>query len=395
MRAVRLVRSLLAVAVLFAFHATTACSADGGAPILDEGDAASPTADSLGTDASTGGGHDATLEGSALPGDPDAAPRPEAGSADSGMPPDAQIIEAGQDAGGPQGSPCQPLDTIQQQACGICGFQTRTCLAPDGGPVGRWGAWGFCQGQVPGGCTPGKTTTETCGFCGTRQKVCQNDCSYAVGSCQGQPADACQPATVDFEVGLSCDVGGRQRVCSAACTWGNFGGCFVPEGGTASASIKIPTTVGAKASAKFSLPAAQTIGLLADTCPGATIGTSVTSYQYVEVYNPTAKTATVSVWTGKATGGADIDTVMAAYGGVNVPLTPAARSACLAGVADSCTDADTTACKVSWAGLVGADAVTIGPYGSALVYNASFDDASSGNPHSGAYQMFVRTDALQ
>ncbi len=400
MRSVKSPRAFVACAtpvVLSVSVLVAACSADGGAQIPDDVDAAVPTADSLGIDASRGGSNDAAAPLDAtLPADPDAASPPTDGATSDATPPnDAQIVEAGQDAGGPQGSACQPLSQIQQQACGTCGFQTRTCLATDGGPVGKWGAWGFCQGQVAGGCTPGQSATEACGFCGTRQKVCQNDCTYAVGACQGQPANPCPPGAIDYELGLSCDVGGRERFCSAACTWGSFGGCFVPEGGLTGASIKIPATVGAKASAKFTLPAAQTLELLGDTCPTATIGTTMTSYQYVEVYNPTAKTATVSVWTGKATGGVDIDTVMAAYGGVNVPFTAAARMACVSGVNDSCTDGDATACKASWAGLVGTDAVTIGAYGSALVYNAAFNDAASGSPHAGAYQLFVRTDALQ
>jgi hypothetical protein len=375
----------------------SACSADGGAAIGDDSDAAGPASQTFPVDAAAAERTDATVPTPPPPppGEPDAAvPVSDAAVPETGAV-DARVVEAGQDAGGPMGSPCAPLNDIEQQTCGTCGFQTRTCLPADGGATGKWGAWGFCQGQVPGGCTPGQATTEACGNCGTRQKVCQNDCSYAVGSCQGEPSNACAPGSTDFEVGLSCDVGGRERVCGAACTWGNFGGCFVPEGGTASASIKIPTTVGSKASAKFSLPAAQTIGLLADTCPSATIGSSTTSYQYVEVYNPTAKTAKVSVWTAKATGGADIDTVMAAYNGVNVPLTASARMACAAGVNDGCSDTDPTACQSSWAGLVGTDAVAIGGYGSVLIYNAAFNDSSSSSPHSGPYQLVVRTDSLQ
>ena len=398
MRSVKSVHVLLATAALGVTSATAACSADGGSQILDESDAAAPaTPPTTGADAARGASNlpDATLTADSSPDDPGTTPAPaDAGAKDSGKPLDAQVIEAGEDAGGPQGSACQPLNQIQQETCGMCGFQTRTCLVTDGGGSGAWGPWGFCQGEVAGGCQPGASSSEACGLCGTRQKVCQNDCTYAVGSCQGQPANACQPGTTDYEVGLSCDVGGRQRVCSAACTWGNFGNCFVPEGGTVGASMTIPTTVGAKISAKFTLANTQTIARLSGSCPSGSVSNSATAYQYVEVYNPTAKTASVSVWTGKPTGGVDIDTVMAAYNGVNVPLTPAARMACSVGVDDTCSDPDATACLATWGGLVGSGGVTIAPYGSVVVYTAAYWDATSSNAHAGGFMMFVRTDAL-
>jgi hypothetical protein len=298
----------------------------------------------------------------------------------------------------------------------MCGNHTRLCLAdPDAGTgdaaatSGVWGAWGFCQNEVPGGCVPGTTSQEDCGLCGSRTKICQNDCTYAVGSCQGQPANACTPGTMDFQVGLSCDVGGRSRFCSdggttqpgvAACTYGNYGGCYIPEGGTTGAELDIATTAGGTKSGTFNLPAAQTIGRLGafDQCPNATIGTTITSYQYVEVHNPTAQTAKVSIWGSKAPAGSDIDTIMAVYNGFNVPLTDTARKACSVGVTDDCSDTtDPTSCLMSWAGLMSADGnpVTIGPFNSAIVYTAAYFAASGTITTSGPYILSVRTESLQ
>jgi hypothetical protein len=184
-----------------------------------------------------------------------------------------------------------------------------------------------------------------------------------------------------------------------ACQYGNFGGCYVPEGGTTGASIDIGTTAGAKVTGTFNLDPNQTIARLGafDVCPNATISTSVEPYQYVEVHNPTSMTAKVSVWGSKTATGPDIDTVMAAYNGFNVPITATARQSCNVGVNDSCIDNlnDPTACLMSWAGLILNDQgpVTIGPFNSALIYTTAY--GTLGQPNSGPYILSVRTESIQ
>ena len=315
---------------------------------------------------------------------------------------DAQLVEAGGDAG-PAGSACATKDSVQKQTCGFCGFQTRVCEPNTDGGANVWQQWGFCQAEVAQGCLPGSTASEACGLCGTRQKICQNDCNFAVGACQNQPPNACSPGSTDFEVGLSCDAGGRTRTCASNCTYGGFSGCFVPDGGVTGASLTVPPTVGGINKGQFQLDPMQTAARLGafGSCPSASISTTdVTSYQYVQIVNTTSMTATISVWGGKvATAGAsDIDTIMAAYAGPNLPITPAQRTACTVGVTDSCFDStDPTACQASWAGLMKSanKQVTVGPFGSVFIYTAAYYTAASGEVASGDYQLSVRTETIQ
>ena len=411
-------RSVKSLSVLFAMASLgawgiAACSADGDSPGIDEGQDSGGNTTRPGVDGATDSqvGTDATLTDS---GRNDAGKDAAGDATDSAVADvvqDTQVVDAGQDTGSPQGSPCSPVNQVEQQTCGFCGHQSRICLASgdagDGGTTGEWGAWGFCQGEVANGCAPGATASEPCGLCGTRQRICQNDCTYAVGTCSGQPTNACQPGTTDFQVGLSCDAGGRQRSCSgdagpsAACTWGNFGSCYVPEGGTNTLWMNLPDTVGAKASNTFTIPTSQSMYRLSilDDCPTATISSfATTNYQYVEVHNPTARTATVSIWGSKASTGPDIDSIMAAYSGFSIPTTTTQRQACSSGVNDSCNDmVDPTSCLDGWAGLMSTDGygVTVGPYNSVIVYMAAYYDTVSSNPHSGDFVLNVRTEQLQ
>jgi hypothetical protein len=404
---------LLAAAALAACNLVVACTAD-GTPTVDD-DSGTPEGDSGGGGGDSSPGTDSTVPNDS--GVDSTVPGKDSGEKDTGQKDTStpDVHEAGPpDTGadmGPPGSPCLVSTGIEQQGCGLCGYQTRVCLAADGGTSGVWGNWGFCQSEVANGCVPGSTGSEACGLCGTRQKICQNDCSYAVGACQNQPPNACEPGSIDFQVGLSCDVGGRSRQCSdggtsqpgvAACTFGGFGGCYVPEGGASGASLNLSTTVGSKVSGKFTIPTNQASGQLGpfDTCPNASISTTtIANYQFVEVHNPTGMTAKVSVWTGQATGGPLLDTIMAAYNGFNVPTTDTARRACTVGVNDSCNDttSDPTSCKDSWAGLMNADGnpVTVSPFGSVMIYNAGYYSSTGTDPHAGDYMMFVRTESLQ
>ena len=357
------------------------CSSDsdgGGFTVEDDagGHAVLPDTGTLG-DATPA--DDSSTEGGAIDsGDDD-------GSTDSGLDAakdakgDADAsLDAGLDSGA-TGSACLPNGSIGTEPCGLCGFHTRLCAPNTAGGTPVWQVWGFCQDEVVDACVPGTMTTEACGNCGTRQKACQMDCSYAVGACTGQPVNSCPPGAIDFEDGLSCAVGGRQRTCSNTCTYGAFGGCITHG---AAGKLTIPATAGSTTSGEFTLALSQTTKRL-DTgdCPTTVTATS-TAYQYIELDNPTAKTITVSVWSGKSAhaGSVVIDTIMGSYAGATVPSTDAARRACVNTVNDTCFATDyPTECANSWAGLVDTDALTIGPNGKALVYVASYFDTDKGD----------------
>lgn len=288
------------------------------------------------------------------------------------------------------GTACTTKDEIQQQTCGLCGTQTRLCAPSDTDPDGLvWQPWGYCQHEVEDGCVPGTTTTESCGLCGTRPKVCQIDCRYAVGACKGEPANACSPGTIDFQAGLSCDAGGRSRVCSDSCMFGSFGECFVPGEPT----LVLAETEGGKVSNEFTLPASITAPRLSGSCPSGSLSSTDVSYQYVTLVNPTSSTVVVSVWTGQSShaGAAYMDTVIAAYNAASAPVTDAERKACAAGVNDTCSDSsDPTACDSSWGGLFDTSRVTIGPNAKAYVYVAAYYGSTAGD-----YVLTARTDTIQ
>ncbi len=324
------------------------------------------------------------------------------GDADSGtpvVPPDGgneggPTNPPGPDAGS-AGSPCANANEVQQQSCGLCGVQYRLCAPTydeDGGTSNTWHEWGYCQNELVDGCVPGTVTTEACGLCGTRQKVCQNDCRYAAGACKNEPANACVPGTVDFQEGLSCTQGGRQRTCEATCTYTPFGDCIVPPEPDVP-SLTVSTTVGEKVLGDFALTASEKLPRLSGTCPNGDADNAERPSNWIKLINPGAGAVKVTVWTLRSTkpGNAVIDTVMASYG-KTFPNTPAKREACVSGVNDGCsttTAGDPTACLNSWAGLVGTGAVTIGANSHAYIWVGGWSDSSVGD-----YQLAARTDVV-
>jgi hypothetical protein len=318
---------------------------------------------------------------------PDASPVPDASMPDA----DAAASDAGPDAAsadaGPPGSACPTKDAIQEQACGLCGTQSRLCAPNSAGSPNVWQPWGFCQNEVADGCVPGTATTEACGLCGTRNKVCQNDCRYAVGACKNEPAGACQPGAIDYQVGLSCDAGGRSRTCEATCTYGAFSDCFVQGEPT----LTLATTAGGKVSGEFKLEDSSTISRPSGTCP-VTSFSSVTPFTYVTLVNPTATSATVSVWSGQSShvGASYIDTVIASYARDTKPVTDPERKACAKGVNDTCSSGgDPSACVSSWAGLVGSNVVTVPANGKIVIYVGAYYATGKGD-----FLLTARTDAL-
>ncbi len=398
---------LLLAAGVMASAAVAACSADAGSG-SGVGDNDSGAQDDTGSTGDGSTNHDAGTRDSTTPidsstqmdsthadtstadtstADTSAADTSTAdtGSSDTGTTSDAM----GDSGLPPVGSACSPQNSTQQQPCGLCGVQNRVCLAPDGGtPV--WQSWGFCQNEVANGCTPGAMTTEACGLCGMRQKQCQNDCTYAVGACTGQPPNACAPGTTDYEPGLSCDAGGRTRTCGTSCTFGNFGSCAVPEGGTGGVGLTIGG-VGATVFGTFTMAASPKLAkATTGSCP-TTLSTTQTSYSYVAVYNPTSTAHTVSIWNSRPPGGStDIDTIMTAYTSPTAPTTVAERQACAPYVNDTCDTAPCPTGQFSWAGLiVGGDGpVTIPANSNVIIYTAAYFPTSSG----GDYQLNARTE---
>ena len=76
---------------------------------------------------------------------------------------------------------CLPND-LDDQACGKCGQQWRTC-----GADGTWGGFGACAGEGP--CTSGDTETQSCeDDTGTQARVCNTECTWAAWSpCETEP----------------------------------------------------------------------------------------------------------------------------------------------------------------------------------------------------------------
>jgi hypothetical protein len=330
---------------------------DAGRDASDRADAdASDAANDTGPTVEVDGGEDAATDAAADAAEDamiDAAP-----DAPTGLP--------------PVGSPCSPVDSIQSEACGLCGFHERLCARdPSGGFV--WQDWGFCQGEVVNGCNPNETTQEDCGLCGKRAKECQSDCTWAVGACLGQPAEACRPETIEYKPGLSCPIGsGRSRTCQATCTWGDYGECEVPGGGDGGTPIgfAISRTLNGEVSQVFHLgePRIDRFSYFEST-DGACVTDpgDTTVNKYVVVSNPTAKTATVSVWLSAAPGGTEFDSIMASYAGATNP--PTSREMCVR-FNDDCYAAPCPGSTLS--GLIDGSRPVIPPNSSIVLYLAAY-----------------------
>lgn len=104
---------------------------------------------------------------------------------------------------------CSPGE-IEEQGCGAGGTQDRTCTESC-----EWSAWGICEGEVEGDCSPGEE--QSCGNCGTRS--C--DGSGEWGACLGQ--GVCSPGATQDQ---PCNgVGMQSRDCHGSCHWGAWSSC--------------------------------------------------------------------------------------------------------------------------------------------------------------------------
>jgi hypothetical protein len=101
----------------------------------------------------------------------------------------------------------------------------------------------------------------------------------------------------------------------------------------------------------------------------------------VEVSNPTAQTATVTLYNTKAAAGTEVDSIIWTYNGVLPPQSSAAVNACAVGVGDECAGTlanNICGNTIDTYNLASLDNVTIGPGKKILVYVAGFDAAQSG-----------------
>jgi hypothetical protein len=363
-----------------------ACSADGaGIPVLD------PQTDE--------GGATEPPPGAVLPGSttPDAAPLPDAGkdgsvkdaAKDGAKDSSADAADAGKPAPAP-GSACKTLDELFTRTCGICGTQQSLCLAlPDGTP-GVVSDYSPCENELAGGCVPGTSENESCGNCGTRARTCTQYCAWSTGACTGEPANSCTPTCEDY-TGAGCAVAGtvRTRSCNATCSWSNFTATCDPL----DFKLVVAATPGASVSAIYPLRGTVSGKRLTGTCPNGFFSTTTNHpYVYVELVNPTNAPLTLSAWNTASSAGPIIDTLMTWYAGTTKPTDDASRKLCAKGVIDSCPTGLPCG-DFKWAGLTGTNAITLPPFGSALLYFGSYYPAGGSSPSEGNVKLVVRTDS--
>ena len=332
--------------------------------------------------------------GAVLPGSSGDEDEPDEPVGDAGKKKDGGKSDAGKDAGPPPpepGDPCTDLNKIVEKKCGACGKQSTVCLAGDAG-TGYWSAYGACSGELVGGCIPGETVTEDCGNCGTRVRTCSAYCVLSSPTCTGQPADSCPPGSIDLTAaGCSAPNTFRARTCKADCSYNPFGDCAAPP-----TSVNVAPTVGSVSSTVAVLSSSQTMAKMTGTCPNPTLSTTIsTPYTYIQVKNPLAKAATVSIYNSLAPGGDVLETILAAYQGAVAPTAEAARKACDKGVSISGTTALTGNTK--FASLDNTRKVTIPAGGTVSVYVAAERayDATKPADTTGSVKLSVKTESVE
>jgi hypothetical protein len=257
------------------------------------------------------------------------------------------------------------------------------CIENGDAGTGTWTEYSSCEGETVGGCIPGTTQTAACGNCGTQVNTCSKYCAWSNGTCAGQPANSCVPLSIDLSP-AGCATGNtyRQRDCKTDCTWNNFSAtCATPP-----TIIQVPPTVGQSSSTLVTLAATKMMNRLTSSCPNATVGTLSTAYEYIEVHNPNAKAALVTVYNSVAPGGPTIHTQLAAYAG-STPPPAASRGSCLKGV--NTFGDDTISGDSSFSTLANGQRPTIPAGGSIIIYDAGFSATALGT-----VKLTVQLDAL-
>jgi hypothetical protein len=376
----RSVKIGLALAVMTAIPVVwvAGCSADGGSGVEDAPDTGT-TDDSGGSSSSSSSSSSSGSSGQDSGKDTGSDAKSDAKDSAVSDATDAKVeAEAGPTAPNP-GDPCTTPGAIFNRTCGFCGSQQAVCEATK-----TVSDYSFCTGEVAGGCTPGSTRMSDCGKCGKRNEVCQNNCTWAAGACTGEPPSACTPGE-DKYITAGCTVPStfRKQTCMTNCQFGAPSPLpcfdFPPD-------VTIATTVGGIADYAGNLsPLTDKIARLnTGSCP-TTLSTSLTTYNYTVVKNTTAQTAQVEIYYTAPAGGTDIDTITTVYP-VPPPKSDAERMACTGKINDFCS---TAPCTTSWSGLVGADAPSIPPGASIVVYTAAYFTTDTG-----PFVMHLKTKSL-
>ncbi len=290
-----------------------------------------------------------------------------ADAADGAASGDASDGGGAADAGVDSGPPgCVSAGTPVTRPCGLCGTQSATCTAVDGGGDGGgdggWdggtleqGAFGACTGERDGGCVPGTEVPggDPCARCGRARRVCNAECVYDVGRCVVPPTAVCNPGERTFRVGLSCPNAneGRYETCGSECTF-SMGECTLEQ-----TWVSVSSSVGTTASRPFTLRSTKTIarGGTSAASGVCTAGTAITPYETTVIRNTTGKALKIAVWESFPPGmSGSVDTVLNVFRGEGIPT---GRTGCL-GANDTCSSSPCSGGGL--AGLVGSSAVTIG-----------------------------------
>jgi hypothetical protein len=359
----------LAISGVFGAAAVVGCSASGDSGGIGQ--------DGTGTDPNV------TPPSNVLPpenpgGDPPPDPVKDAGKKDTG-------VDAGPPPPNP-GDPCPKADAIAKKPCGACGTAEAICTGDAEAGTLKWSEYGQCQGEIAGGCTP--TTTGACGNCGTQ--TCSKYCAW--GACS-EPAGACKSGSTDYSTaGCATPNTYRNRTCDATCKWSGFSAtCDAPNNPN---KMTVPAAVNTQVQTTWNFTAADVgnrLGPFAG-CPAASVDSGKYPYVIVEVHNPTAQKATVTIQSLPGTNGLDV--VIYAFNKTLPPPDDASMEACDYQPTDDCPAGSGVTCPASgyWGGLMG---VTINAGASVLVYLASYYATDAGfGTSTGSFNLVVRTTGL-
>lgn len=377
MRSLKSGLAAIAISSVCGLVAVAGCSADGGGAVAgDEADAGN------GSSVVPPRGDDTTI------------PAKDGGTTtkkDSGTKP----VDSGVDAGPPppvEGDPCTNLNSIGKKPCGACGTAETVCLADGDAGGGKWSTYGTCNGELVGGCTPGTQVQEDCGNCGKVTKTCTQFCAYISTACTGQPANSCSPGTIEYTTAGCTPSQYRNRTCSATCMWSGFSAtCATPVNEHV---LAIGATVGTTTSLTVPFSAAKQGPKLSgfSACPQAgNLTAGDYPYQYIEIKNPTAKAATVTVYASDGGSGV-IDTIMAGYSTAIQPMDDAAKKACAYGANDQ-SSSDVALTGNSDFSILKAIPIPAGA--SMLIYVASYyKNPTSGEITTGNLKINAKVDTL-
>lgn len=378
MRVVR-VWSLAPVIGAAVVLSVVSCSADGGAPVPEPEQAASPAEPPPG----------AVLPpaGDASSSDPtDAAPR-DAGR-DAGPPRDASAdatIDAGPPAPTP-GTPCATLNQVAERTCGACGKQETLCLANAEGGGGSWTAYGACQNEIPNGCIPGTSDVAACGNCGTQTRTCTQYCLWNVTACV-EPANACKAGTVELSAaGCPQPNTFRTKTCGPTCAWAFSLTCEPPNNPN---KLTIANAAGDTVSGSFPLTDTKLGQRVSGTCPAASVSSTKNHpYQLVELFNADAVPHTVDCW---LSGPNPIDTVMTWYASNVPPQSEAELKACGGGSVNDFCPAALPCGDDDWSGLTGTASPVVPAGGRVLVWYGAYYGHPGASPTVGDVTLSCKT----